>query len=94
MSKSKAQQGKENYIASQYRLIDPWTPLVGGLPSHLEQVKPGCSQYRRSAQPEQTSQNKLSHGVSQGKLGIVTKRPKQGKRDRERLTNSTVTTCV
>ena len=78
----------ENYIASQYRLIEPWTPLVGGAPSHLEQVKPGNSQYRRSAQTTQTSQNKLSHGTSLGNLGKVTKR------DSERLTNSTVITHV
>ena len=64
VSKSKTQPGKENYIASQYRLIDPWTPLVGEPPFHLEQVKPGYSQYRRSAGPKQTSQNKLSLGAS------------------------------
>ena len=84
----------DNNIASQYRLIEPWTPLVGGAPSHLEQVKLGYSQYRHSAQTTQTSQNKLSHGTSLGNLGKVTKRPNQRKRDRERLTNSTVITHV
>ena len=26
----KSQQGKENYIASKHRLLEPWTSLVGG----------------------------------------------------------------